>query len=497
MPSKARIAAALAVFLLTLGLFPSFSDGRLAVFDPFDYGERIVEVERLSEDDGFVATHPNHLLFNLAVYELSAGLDLLGFEHPGHLATRLLGALGAALCLLAVSAFAGPRQQTFGLLCALPLVASRGFLFDAAAGESVLPATACGLYAMALALRENLPIVRLTLLLFLTVATRQDGLWFLPAIAILAGPRLGLRNTVACLGIAGALTAALYLGIWAIRSQEESLLDYLLGLGQRTDWSLSSVLGIPPAHLMAEAFQTTLIGRFEDYGQNSLWFGGLTLVLLLGSAGLLSAHRALRLPLAIASVLVLRVGFFLVFEPQNWEWQLPNLALLCALIAWAARSFEGFHAPRQRLVALLLTGLAIGSLSQHLEWTLRARQNRLQQAMRLAVDEAGDNAVLYVIGFKAERLLQHDGHDVRRIDNEGNPALPTPETLLAQARTFAQVAPASPIPVALLVDTFVRDGQPHTIRELESLLAREEFEGLPPILEPLEFDGRLVGWLKR
>ena len=220
MPSLSRIACALAVFAVTLALFTNFSDGRLSVFDPYDYGEGLqnLRVEDLDKDAGYAALHPNHLLFHIVGFGLTNALEGLGFEEPGHLATRLLGAIGAALCVLAVSSFARARAGSLGLIAALPLICARGFLFDGAAGESILPALAVGLFAIRHASSDRVSGPYLVFLLFLTCSVRQDGILFVPAIAALAFPKLGARRTTIVLASAGAATLALYLAHAAVTS---------------------------------------------------------------------------------------------------------------------------------------------------------------------------------------------------------------------------------------------------------------------------------------
>ncbi|MEO0479161.1 MAG: hypothetical protein AAF196_06745 [Planctomycetota bacterium] len=491
---------ALVVFIVSVTLWSPFSDGRMAVIDPVLYAQGVEAAESLTNDPELGATNANHILYHFALFGLTRGFESLGISHPGHHATQVLSGLGTALCVLLLGLLAGPERRWVGLACAAVLVSMRGSFYHACGGETVPLATALSLATLFLASKDRPSLVAVGLTLGAAFLARQDSIFITPAVFVLLIGRVRFWPMVVAFAAAGAMPVATWYLAWSANDAVNSIAtfkDFVLGIGNHGTFSFAEIVGLSSPHLLAVAFHNAFVPQIDALDSVPVALGLVPITLLAGVAFVWrgrSGGRNTRLLAAFATLFVCRQSFFLWFEPQNWEWQVPLVAMGLGLLARSTRGEAISSAGLRRLggVALVVFGACVFSL--HLPASLRARHDHLDQSVETAVAAAGSEAQYLCLGFKPFRLAGWRGFDSVKLDDAHSfTALPSrwrdwPVNVLPFAR-------AQGVDVVLLVDVFVRNGQPYTRQALGDAV---QLASDPRVVESDELtflwhDGRLFG----
>ena len=227
--------AVLAVVVLagSLLLYPWDSDASIIAHDPVYYAES-------GQSDPWGSVPAQHLLYHVLVNIVTGAGEVMGVEHPGHAAVRLVSGMGALALLLLICTIAGPGRRSLGALLCLPLLLTRTFVFEAAVGESVIPGAAAGLWMLRVSCQLR-ATTRLTVFaVVLACLMRQDNVLLVPVamvcFALRASPGQGARRTFRVFGVAGAITAALYLIAWMVTEPQAELLEYVIHVASEP-WS--------------------------------------------------------------------------------------------------------------------------------------------------------------------------------------------------------------------------------------------------------------------
>lgn len=444
-----RVVAGLVLTGIFLALFPLNSDAALAQFDGLAYG--------LHLEEGSVASPANHLLFHLLSWIAWSLLDRLGVEGAGYLAVKLVGALGGVAVLLIIVAMARARWR-IGVLLALTLLVCRGFVFEAAAGDSLLPAVAASLWMIDLALRTPLDVRRLGLACILTLLFRQDGLLLLPGVAVAAGAaiprgaRLGVL--VRLFATVGAVVLAAYLVTWWAMGAPD-LVEFMLGVG--------TTRYAPPATGPAEDLMTHMIGLegvTTGHVRASEWEAlasgaACCLAWLLAAALLRGTGGVRRCVWLLLVTVVIRVPFYTWFEPGNWEWQLQTVVMILALSAHMVRGTATTSRIPVVVGATILVLLPAYLISAHGPTTWKLRECNLQEG----VDEArraggGDCEYFARTGSAAYVFTARRITGIRRYPHDG-----------AGFEMITRSYRESVRPLIVVDDVFALDGMPRSFAE--------------------------------
>ncbi len=443
-PGLWRALLVLATFVACLFFFPIGSDSA-CINDGVWFGIEL-------ESNPAKAIRGNHPFFHVIAWPLCEAARAAGFDHPGHVAVRIVAAAGGAALAGLVAAFGGRRAARFGLAAAGFVVASRIFVIESGTGENVGPATASALAVTFAALHHRRRRLLVGSLLALALVLRQDNILLVPGVALTVFPRGKRRGPLlAFLAAAAIPVIAVYLLAWRIAAPDAGLVPWVLGLGAHGPWFGGSPTLAPFFILEAGALASALVGHH---------FSHQTLEALIGICGLF-------FPIALASSragfrratcegwlfilpVVLRFFFYGWFEPINPEWQLLPIAFSCAAAARLAR----LSRPGRALVVrtVLLLAAAAGVLASHVPATLTLRQTNSRDAVLAALTEAPRDAMLVVEGYGMPATLALLG-------------LPYTMVVAPDVMTkIAAIADANPArTVLVLTDRWALDGEPASL----------------------------------
>ncbi|HMS15226.1 MAG TPA: hypothetical protein PKA37_00190 [Planctomycetota bacterium] len=455
------------VLLAALFLLPHSSDGAYAANDALWFG-RHAEVAPLQ---GVVGHHP---LFHFLVNALTSVLRTSDIDHPGHHAVRLLAGL-AGVCWLALLAITLRGRPVVILLCAIaPVLLSRGFLFETAVGENVVPAGAGAAALFVLAARGRDQILGLGIATVAVLLLRQDNLLFIPALLLLLRyratnpiPFSRLVPWVACVGLC---TLCLYYGIYwitqvgTLADRAPTFLGWMFKLvGDESGFRSWNPEGVPwitnlKLHMAALGWALFGVQSFDAafpimLGLSYLSLSACALFLIGRSIG-----RQVSL-YALVAILLLRMPFFTLVEAQNFEWWVPTMMVTAALLvsstAWLPEgSLRGLL--RWALYGLLVLGAF--SFTQHVGPTCQLRSTKMHEdaVQALALLQANQPCSAIALGHVAATAWSLRGITPQVIEGEGEVALQKlHEIVVAKGNR----------PAVLLLDRFVYNGQP-AIRRL-------------------------------
>jgi hypothetical protein len=454
------LAAGLA-FLGALRLFPLDCDGSHALHDPIWAGT-------LAERDPRGSLLAHHLLYHVLAALLAPALDALGCTMPGFLATRVLSGLASAAILLLLAGLSGPGRRHVGLALGLLLFSMRGFFLEGMLGENVLLGAVSATIALQAAV-QGVALPRLGALLGLALLFRQDNLFLVPSVlfaAARARPRGRRLGPLALFLVATGLgTLGLYALAWCVHPSRDFVAWMLhlpmeahrLGAGFAPGLEGFSLAGLL-RH--AAALGKAVVGRQWDHGESEAhaWAGGAALLLFV-LAGLLARGRGRTGPFALAAGLavLLRAIFYIVFEPDNFEWWLLPLLLAAAALARLSAGSPMHPAPVRRIAFVLGLALACVLLRAHLPESLRLRDRRIAEAADAAVAAGGRDA----------RYFAYLGGPLIALYARGQPVAAHLPADLDQAAAAVQAAlDADPRATVLILDLGVQGGSPADLREL-------------------------------
>lgn len=479
----AALAAAAAVTALTL--LPFDSDGALAIHDPVYYGMG-------AERDPLGWILPHHPLFHALAAALTPPLRALGSAHPGHLSVRIISGLGAVWLLLQIVAMAGKDRALAGGGFALVLFATRGFLFETAAGETVIPAAAAAVFALRLATKPDPRPFAVGAALLLAVLLRLDNVLIVPGIVLglLSGSPRGTRvsRIVAVLLGAGLLSLLAYVGAWMIGNNNPIPFDRWLLPAGLTPWMGAPGLTWHRFGLYATGIVIATAGQGSRFGALEPWTGLGVLAAIAAAGVLLRGTTPDRRMLAPALVtLAARALFHTWFEADNFEWLMFPIALVAAASAGIARGAPATGPAARCGAALVLAGLVAWMLGSHLPTTW---QGRGRVYMGLVEEAAGlrragvrflaqgetPGTALALLDVPFEKIGEVPGRPDQTID------------------LIAAELGAHPVEtVVILSDRFVINGQPYMVSKRERW--RLSFDDLPETLTAA--DGLAVRLFRR
>jgi hypothetical protein len=467
---------------IAVTLFPFDSDGAFAIHDGIWMGMGAEGA------DPEASISPHHPLFHVLAIALARLLAALGVAHPGHVAIRILAGLGGAWLLVQVLRLSGAARPWAGAGFALVLLCSRGFVMEAASGENVLPAAAAALFALRLAARPGGGIARVAAATALALLIRQDNVFVVPGIAwaVLAGSPTGtrLRRGAAVLAVAGIATLAGYAAAWLLVTGGRSgPIAWLLPFGAKS-WSGPASIELARFATYFHSITLAMTGEL-DPGRVARPLVGLSYPAALVVAGWLLRGDAPRLGLVapIAATLVGRAFFHTWFEADNFEWLVPQVALVAAAASGAANGRPAMARVPRSAGAVVLAGLAAWLLASHGPWTPGLRRRGLMEAVEEAV--RADRTEWQVVAF-GERvptaliLLGIPHESVGR-----------GETIEA---AFARIGAARRVrPTIVVADRIVEDGMPFRFRHPETLARKLDSDPAPPGVDLLRRNGLVYG----
>lgn len=474
----AGVALAATCVLGSVSLFAWDADGAFAVNDGLWYAKN-------AEDDPWAHVSGHHPLFHVALNLVTASLASVGVEHPGHVAARLLSGLAAATICLTLGAMAGRGRFRIGLLCALPLVATRGFIMEAATGENVLPACAAALIAVWLAARPQTGPWKAGLALVIALALRQDNVLLVPgfSIALLMRSESGHRvgTVLRTLAAAGIATLGVYAACWAIGSGDAGIVDWTFDLAEREgrSWAPNAAPKSDDLlpHLSAAGFAVVGLQREPHRSTTGLEHAavglGFMLLLLVGAELQRGDRRGRPFAVGAAVILATRFPFFWWFEPLNYEWWLCSLTLIAGMAATitSGRSVTRPSFRRAGACALVLGALLVAAL--HAPGTNELRDRKLARsrdaALRLGTE--GRTCSYLVYGARAKAAFHIV--DVPARDD----VLTSPDPATVQ-RQLVRAMSSHPVRTVILLDRWVGDGMPWTLRR--------KTDSLSPVLDSLQ-----------
>jgi hypothetical protein len=481
----ARAAAlgtlAIGAFAVSFLLMPPDSDGAYQAFDGALYGLMI-------EHGDLGAMTGHHPLFHVAGLAVGKVLAAGGVERPGHVAVRILSALGAALALLLIARAPGRERWPLGALTGAALFCTWGFLTKAAVGETIVPACAALLWALDLASRPDPRPARVSVALTLALALRADGILAVPGVAaamLLAPQRPGRLSRAAVTLLATATaTAAVYAAIWwAGTGGRMNLGLWLFFLGHSDEWAAPSLAapGLFWKHL--DALSAAVTGRNWPPGSLDRVTGPLFVLGLLAAGVLLRGTGPVAAAGTGAALIVLvRLPFFMWWAVGSPKWSVLTLALA----AWLAARLAGGapRTPRLLRVAgvLLLAGLGAFAPASHARPTARLRENRLEAHLAKAAAE-NPGRRLVALGPQASLALDVRGtrHDVVTADG----------SLEIVVEALGREVQSNRVPTLFLFDRWIRGNDPYQAEKARS--ERFAIDDLPPspVIRFLKENGRI------
>ncbi len=455
--------AVLAVVVLagSLLLYPWDSDASIIAHDPVYYAES-------GQSDPWGSVPAQHLLYHVLVNIVTGAGEVMGVEHPGHAAVRLVSGMGALALLLLICTIAGPGRRSLGALLCLPLLLTRTFVFEAAVGESVIPGAAAGLWMLRVSCQLR-ATTRLTVFaVVLACLMRQDNVLLVPVamvcFALRASPGQGARRTFRVFGVAGAITAALYLIAWMVTEPQAELLEYVIHVASEP-WSAD----LPePAQRILDHLAicgVAVVGQQWEWSTSYHLTVGLafTVALLLAGALLRGEAGGRSLAMAIAAALIVRVFFFAWFEYANHEWWLLPLSLVTALTAALIRGRPRTSIPARRWGAALLLGLSAAVAVAHGRDTLALSQRTVCESRELATALALErpNARFVAYGQRVHTALHIARQPHVTLDGQ-------PSQVMERLRAMLN---GSSAPLILVVDRFAWNGMPWQRRQASDPLS--------------------------
>ena len=478
----AGIAAGIAVAVLcvlgSVNLFAWDADGAFAVNDGLWYAKH-------AEEEPWTRVSGHHPLFHVVLNATTAALASFDVPHPGHVGGRILGGLAAGVIVLTLGAMAGHGRFGIGVLCALPLLATRGFVIEAGTGENVLPACAAALLALWLASREQTPPSRAGLALLIALGLRQDNILLVPAfmVALDARPALdreapGPLKTLAATGIA---TIALYLGCWWVGAGDVALTDWVFDLATNEGRAWAPDHGplmdhVLP-HLSASGLAVTGLqfapSRPAATIEHAAIGVGFMALLLVGGSLLRGDRRGRPFLLASTIAIACRFPFFVWFEPLNFEWWLATLTLIAGMAATLVAGAPVTSSRSKRAGVLVLFSIAILVGIAHGPGTAKLRDRRLARSRDAAISLGGEPARCRYLVYGARA---HAAFHVVDLPHETD-VLTSPDGATVQVQ-LAEALARRPIRTVILLDRWIGDGMPWTLRERRDALA--------PLLDSLE-----------
>jgi hypothetical protein len=474
---------AVVVLGVCLFLFGWDADGGFAIHDPMFYASH-------AEDQPWTSVSGHHPGFHVLVNGVTEVLGRAGVERPGYMGVRVVSGLGAAALVVLIAGLAGRRRLQVGVLFALPFVATRGFVMEGATGENVLPAAAAALLALVLAARPGVGLVCVAAASILALLLRQDNVLAVPGIALAVALRRGkgdrARPVVGLVLVTGLITLGCYVALWRVTAAERGFQAWMLELtdAPARSWAPSTLPdgSVVPIHLAALGAAVSGVQTHVDPERPGagvpLHVGiglGWCAVILVCGVLLRGDRRPSPFLWGAAAILAVRFPFFLWFEPRNFEWWV----LPCALVAAAGSACAAGRSTRslamRRTGTSLLVALAVATVASHgaSTWTLRDRT--LSRALEEAVELGGPASHCRYIAYRFRAAAAFHVHRVP-MNREQDVILGPPG---AAVGLFEARLKARPVRTVVLVDRFVGDGMPATIR-------RGDPSGLGPYLDHLE-----------
>jgi hypothetical protein len=455
-----------ALFVTALFLCPAESDASYAANDALLYA-RDAETNPLQGVSGQRPLY--HLLSNAA----TAGLQTLKIDSPGSISLRILSGLGAALWILLVGSLAR-SAGLLGLLAALlPILLSRGFLLGVAVGENAIPAGAAATLMVILALRPRVSMFALGCVTVFALLMRQDNVLFVPAAVAALRMRpvdaVPMKRCLSWLLITGLATLFLYYEIYLycqvnpLGIHAPSFIDWLLSSASKEPkvafWTNAheSLLSELRAH--GAALGIALVGA-QSFDPLPHLAAGVAFLVATFSMVLFAPSRGLRVALltALGLSLLLRVSFFAWVAAQDYECWLPTMMILGALVARASSQLtHGRSARLRRSLQLFVLALSAVMPILHLGATLGLRSRTMAEEADRAMDllHAKPHTIPIALGRAASTAWILRGVKPTIIQGEDSEAL----------QHLHEIAMAKKNrPAVLLIDRFVRDGQPITRR---------------------------------
>jgi len=485
----------MAIGAAVFALFPTMSDADFVVYDPVLHGASLDRVLESGNDPAGILTHPNHPLFHQLTYLIARPLRSLEVERPALVASRILNGIGMAVIVLVISSLAGPRRWLVGFGFALLAIACRGVILDAGTGENIIPGAAAALLALRLASGAGSHPRVLVFTILVALLLRQDNLFIVPGCLLAhamknpAGRRL--RSAMVVAFAAGTLTLAAYAIIYALCPWDRGFIDFLLGLGARGSWSTVDELGLSASAAHFASLGWCIVGRFHEQGDAATWAQVLGWFAVAGGAAwCLRGDATFKRPLAAAVTLtlLLRTPFYMWFEPENWEWHVLPLLLIAAVAAsWCRGVPTGGRARRRAGGCLLVTGITV-LLTVNARSCGELRDRTLYDAARKAVEVGGIECLYVTVGHRLN--VAFATHGLRSQPRHDPPALPFPADLRTTLIEVVRHAQGLPGPTMVVIDRFLRDGMPHTLRNLDRFDVIEDLvEGTPHTV--VRHDGRI------
>lgn len=388
--AAALAALAIAAVGLAVFLFPVDSDGAFASFDGVIYG---IEAEQgtLPPENAF------HPLFHVVKFPITRALARAGVASPGHVAVRLLAGIGAAWALWLVALAAGRAAWVAGAAFAAVLLATRGFLVNAAAGETVVPACAAALWVLHEVFRAPARPWRVAVALTVALLVRADNVLIVPgalaALWLTWDPAVRGRRIVVALAFAAVATIAGYVAFWWVATRGAVPIWTYMFPERVHDWTAQNVASRPLTHV--DASSAAVVGRTWPLKDPNLWIGPGFVALQLVAAFLLrGSSRARPLAAGLALTLAVRGAFFSWYDVVNSKWAVMTLGLVAWTAASLCRGEPRRPRPARAAGLVLLAALAFAVPLVHGAFTLRLRDRGFIGAMRHAVEEGRGARVL-------------------------------------------------------------------------------------------------------
>lgn len=364
------------------------------------------------------------LLMELVARWASPWLGEQGLHAPGSFVLRLLSALSTAGILLVLLTRAGPGRRLEALaVSALPFL-SFCFVQEGANGETVAAGTFTMLLALERALAPGKPRWWLVgALLVLATLARQDASLTAPVIALTlaarwqpAGGGRALRQRVLAattfLLVTGGVSFCCFWAAWSCYGEGSSLMDWLQGLSAYgrepfeawaqypLGWERLSLLHISARHAFDGFWNRVPIPYSPEH--HALHVLMPVIPLLLAWAG---TRRATRNPWApgwgpCLAAFAAYGGFYLWFEPNNFERLHPLLALVLLAACCRLRSAAPSSVPAwERRAACLAAAVVLGLFAwqRHAEESLESRRPHLQRSVARAREWVRDHPGTQVI----------------------------------------------------------------------------------------------------
>jgi hypothetical protein len=443
-----------------LWFFPVDCDGAFASQDGVEYG---LGADRLDP----ASINPHHPLFHAFALLLTRPLRALGVDHAGHVAVRILSGLGGAWLLLQICACAGRGRALAGAAFALPVLASRGFVVEAAAGETILPGVAAAVFALGLAAKSGARLTAVGAALTFAVLLRQDNVLVAPGVAAalwLARPA-GTRAAAVAMTVGGAglATVAGYGIAWMVAMRGNMpFFDWITWITRLGPWGRADEFGPRSFGIYFTSLLDSMIGAFRPADEIRPWLGIAHLAPFAAGAVLLRGSRP-RLALLVPAAVTIAVWAVLHawFLPSNWEYLIAPTALVAAAASGLAAGEPATPRAARLAGALLLVVFAAWLLAAHGPYTARLRERRLAEAIAEARREDPGETRWLAAGHRAKL-----GLDLAGVPAEGIAVERTLDDIFGQIVAALRRSPATAL---LITDRFALDGQPRSYREAPRL----------------------------